>query len=132
MFMPGRRPSSIVTLAVAALMAPALALASDEVVSTAPPAGAPPAEGPSAEAILSRFEAITSRDGEPEIAPPFAERRGDRRPHGSMGVAIGTGGYRSIGGDVVIPLGENGTLGLAVELTEGRRGYYRHGGHGRP
>lgn len=132
MFMPGRRPSSIVALAAAAVMAPAFALASDEVVSTARLTGAPPAEGPSAEDILSRLEAIPSRDSESEVAPPFAERRADRKPHGSMGVAIGTGGYRSIGGDVVIPLGENGTLGLAVELTEGRRGYYRHGGHGRP
>ena len=48
-----------------------------------------------------------------------------------MSVAIGTGGYRSVAGDVVIPVGETGYVGLAVELTEGRGGYYRRGGHGR-
>lgn len=113
-------------------MAPAVTLASDEVVSTSRSTGAPPVAGPSAEEILSQLEAIPGRDTGPEVAPPFTERRPDRRPHGSMSVAIGTGGYRSIAGDVVIPVGENGTIGLAVELTEGRRGYYRHGGRGRP
>ena len=118
-------------MAAAALLTPAFAMASDEVVATGRPAEAPPVAGPSAEEILARLEAIPSRDDYPEVAPPFTERRTDRKPHGSMSVAVGTGGYRSVAGDVVIPVGENGTVALAIELTDGGRGSYRRGGRGR-
>lgn len=43
---------------------------------------------------------------------------GDGRIHGEMGVAVGTGGMRSVYGNTVIPLGQTGTLGLAFENTQ--------------
>jgi hypothetical protein len=124
--MPGRRLSWIAALAALCATAPAAALAADEIVATRR-SDAPPPAGPSAEEILSRLEAIPDRGDAFEVDPPYVQRK----PHGAMSVAIGTGGYRSIGGEVIIPVGENGTVGLAIDLTQSRRGYDRHGGRGR-
>jgi hypothetical protein len=61
---------------------------------------------------------------------------GKRQVHGEAGVSIGTGGYRSGYVSTLIPIGENGTLGLAVSQTDfGKnsraRGYgYGRGGYG--
>ena len=43
---------------------------------------------------------------------------GDGKIHGEMGMAIGTGGMRSIYGSTVIPLGGSSQLGLAFENTQ--------------
>jgi hypothetical protein len=42
----------------------------------------------------------------------------DRSIHGEMGVAIGTGGYRSMYGTAVVPLGDSATLGLSFEREQ--------------
>jgi hypothetical protein len=42
----------------------------------------------------------------------------DRGIHGELGVAIGTGGYSSIFGTAVMPLGQNGALALSFENTQ--------------
>lgn len=54
----------------------------------------------------------------------------DRAIHGEMGVAIGTGGYRSMYGTAIVPLGDSATLGLSFEREQyndrygrNRRGY---------
>ena len=49
----------------------------------------------------------------------------DRRVHGEVGVAVGTGGYRSIYGVVGVPLGDSGGLVLGYNQERGRgyRGY---------
>ncbi|CAN5191643.1 hypothetical protein BH09PSE3_BH09PSE3_00730 [soil metagenome] len=53
----------------------------------------------------------------------------DRSIHGEMGVAIGTGGYRSMYGTAIVPLGDNATLGLSFEREQynDRYGRYRRG-----
>lgn len=52
----------------------------------------------------------------------------DGKPHGEVGVAVGTGGYRSIYGRTDIPVGKNGRVSLAFEDT---RNGYGYGGYGR-
>jgi hypothetical protein len=51
-----------------------------------------------------------------------------RRVHGEVGVAIGTGGFRSIYGSSVVPIGEEGSAAIAFEHSEwdDRRGKRRH------
>ncbi|PXA91210.1 hypothetical protein DMC25_06565 [Caulobacter sp. D4A] len=61
-----------------------------------------------------------------------------RKIHGSVEVGVGTGGYRHMGVTAYYPVGETGTLGVAVSQTEygknGRGGYgydgYGYGGYG--
>ena len=52
--------------------------------------------------------------GLPEGAEP------DRGVHGEVGVAIGTGGYRSFYGVAALPLGDTGGLVLAYNQERGR------------
>lgn len=47
-----------------------------------------------------------------------------RQVHGEMGVAIGTGGYRSVFGTAVMPLGQDGLLALSFENSQGDFGRY--------
>ncbi|MGN6208665.1 hypothetical protein [Asticcacaulis sp.] len=49
-----------------------------------------------------------------------------REVHGVASVTVGTGGYRSAYVSSLIPLGENGTLGIAVSQTD----YGKNGGFG--
>ncbi|MGH1559461.1 hypothetical protein ACRAWD_20765 [Caulobacter segnis] len=62
---------------------------------------------------------------------------GKRKIHGSMGVSVGTGGYRSAYASALIPVGETTTVGIAVSQTDfGKRGgfyadpYYGGGYYG--
>ncbi|HZZ34852.1 MAG TPA: hypothetical protein VFE03_03940 [Caulobacteraceae bacterium] len=48
----------------------------------------------------------------------------DKQAHGEIDVGIGTHGYRHIGGVVCKPIGENGSVTIAVDHTE-------WGGYGR-
>ena len=41
-----------------------------------------------------------------------------RLVEGEVGVAVGTGGYRSIFGTAVMPLGQSGAVALSVENTQ--------------
>lgn len=54
----------------------------------------------------------------------------DRQIHGEVGVAVGTGGYRSGYITSVMPLGENGTL--ALTFGQEKNGYRQYWGGGRP
>jgi len=61
-------------------------------------------------------------------APGEAGRDDDtpRKIHGSAGVTIGTGGYRSAYVSTLIPIGENATLGIAVSQTDfGKQAVFR-------
>ncbi|WP_162987048.1 hypothetical protein [Sphingomonas paeninsulae] len=51
----------------------------------------------------------------------------DKAIHGEMGVAIGTGGYRSVYGTAIVPLGDNATLGLSFANEQYGNGRYRQG-----
>ncbi|MBO9559056.1 MAG: hypothetical protein J7515_10775 [Caulobacter sp.] len=52
------------------------------------------------------------------------DKDGKRQVHGEVGVSVGTGGYRSGYVSSLIPIGETGTLGVAVSKTD----YGKHGG----
>ena len=57
-------------------------------------------------------------------ASPF-EEEGPRKPHGEISAGIGTGGYRDFSAAVHLPLGEKGTLNLAVRQSKNDPyGYY--------
>jgi hypothetical protein len=67
-----------------------------------------------------------SFDESAEVGPPT-----ERKMHGMVEAGIGTGGYRSYGAAVSMPVGENGRLDLAYR--EGRNepyGYGYGGGYG--
>ncbi|CAN7380447.1 hypothetical protein LJR164_002319 [Phenylobacterium sp. LjRoot164] len=53
----------------------------------------------------------------------------DRQIHGEVGVAVGTGGYRSGYITSVMPIGETGTLALTIGQEKNG---YRHYWNGRP
>lgn len=64
------------------------------------------------------------------------EGRPERQIHGQVGVAVGTGGYRSAYVQSDIPLGRDGNLSIFVQQTQGGRGHaygydsgYGYGGH---
>jgi hypothetical protein len=122
----------------------------DGVISTAPrtaislAAGQPQPEAPTvqgaAEQALDPHGLTTDQQIERWIASrtpdtkPFADSPyGDfgvpeeRRMHGVVDVGVGTGGYRSYGAAVSLPLGENGTLNLSFRQVENGFGY---GGYG--
>lgn len=48
----------------------------------------------------------------------------DREVHGHVEGAIGTGGYRSYGASVSVPIGENGRVSFSFSQTENGYGYY--------
>lgn len=57
--------------------------------------------------------------------------RADRKPHGEVSVAVGTGGYRSLYARSTMPVGETGQLTVAIEDTKfGRNGGYGYGPYG--
>lgn len=60
------------------------------------------------------------------------DKDGKRQVHGEVGVSVGTGGYRSGYVSTLIPIGETGTLGVAVSQTDfGKHGGgYGYGGYG--
>ena len=47
-----------------------------------------------------------------------AEEAGPRKPRGEISAGIGTGGYRDFSAAVQLPIGENGTLNLAVRQSK--------------
>ena len=53
----------------------------------------------------------------------------DRRPHGEVGMMVGTGGARGIYGVVGVPIGENGSAVMSFSNTQ-MPGYYGYGPFG--
>lgn len=66
-------------------------------------------------------EAVAKREASEELLPPAK-----RKVHGEVGVAVGTGGFRSIYGTSAVPLGEDGIAIISVENTDFGRQYPRH------
>ena len=105
-----------------------------EAVSTASATPAPVADTSTA-AQIDRFiksgpMPSLEDDGVNGITP------GDRKIHGEVSVGIGTGGYRSFSGLSVIPVGETGTLAIAVSKSRNSPyanygEYGEYGGYGR-
>jgi hypothetical protein len=106
----------------------ALAATGDEELVSAARTATPPPRVTS-ETVLTTAEAtpdqVAARLAE---APPLNNnptRRIDwSQVHGSAGVAVGTGGYKSAYVSAVMPVGDNGILGIAVSQTDyGKNGY---------
>lgn len=128
---PGGDPDGVVTTA--PTNAPALAqamAAAPEASLTAPTAQDAAPHGMTTEQQIQHW--INSRtpgasfDEGAESGPPA-----ERKMHGMVEAGIGTGGYRSYGAAVSLPVGENGRLDLAYR--EGRNepwGYGYGGGYG--
>lgn len=101
-----------------------------EAVATAGAAEAPKAEAGDAaaqiEAFLRQAPPPKLDDGTPDgVVPPEP-----RKVHGEVGVAVGSGGYRSAYAVSVMPVGQTGTLALAVSDTRFGKmgGGYGYGG----
>ena len=75
-----------------------------------------------------RLDRSETAAAEPAVAP--GADTGGRTIHGTAGVSIGTGGYRSAYVTSLIPIGESGTLGLAYSTTDfGKTGGYGYRGY---
>jgi hypothetical protein len=113
--MRARRLLPLLTASVLAL--PCVVLAADDApVATGRTEAPLPQAAPAAP--LSTDEAIEDflSDKETQAGP------GKRNPHGTVGVAIGAGGYHQVDASVIIPVGENGTIAAAVVIAEGGPG----------
>ncbi len=117
-----------------AILTAALALAggaqAEEAISTAGAAGAPPAATDTAGQIDDWIASSPAAREEGEGV--LADGPRERKIHGEVGMAIGTGGYRSAYITSVMPIGETGTLALSLGQTKNGYGYgYGYGyGHG--
>lgn len=140
------RPLLAIIAVSAALSGPALAsTADDEVIATAqakPSAEALAAQAPPAPAATATPAPLTTQqqiDNFIYHSPPMDDDHrgilpaglsgdrdadGKRKVHGSMGVSVGTGGYRSGYASALIPVGESTTVGIAVSKTD----FGKHGG----
>jgi len=103
-------------------------------VLTAAPATTPPAAVTTTAPAMTTQEQINAfltanpapqyDDGPRGLVPADRDEDGKRKVHGSMGVSVGTGGYRSAYASALFPVGENTTVGVAVSKTD----FGKHGG----
>ncbi|MBP6876406.1 MAG: hypothetical protein KBC34_00155 [Phenylobacterium sp.] len=97
----------------------------------APAVAAPPAETLDTAEQIKRWLADSPAAATPEEAYGEGVRLPrDRQIHGEVGVAVGTGGYRSGYITSVMPIGETGTLSLTI--GQEKNGYRSFWGAGRP
>ena len=59
----------------------------------------------------------------------YGERRTDNRPHGEVGMFVGSGGARGFFGTTAVPLGNNGSAQFSFSTGQGDR---RLRGYGQP
>lgn len=96
-------------------------------------AHAEPSEAPSGTLISltpAQVEAAKEAAAERNLNRPAALDTNivaDRRPHGEVGIAVGTGGYRSIYGSTVMPLGKNGSFAFSFEKSQNDPYLYGYG-----
>ena len=125
-----------VALAAAAGAATSGVAQAQEAVSTASATPAPVAD-PSTAAQIDQFIKSAPTPSLPQDGVDGITT-GDRKMHGEVSVGVGSGGYRSFSALSVIPLGETGTLAIAVSQSRnspyanyGEYGGYGLGGYGR-
>ncbi len=111
-------------LLAALIAAPALAAEPDAPVATASTTPAPMSTAEQIDAFIKSSPLPDARrggalDGELDGVVPGD----DRKPHGEVGVAVGTGGYRSVYGRAEFPVGKNGRASLAFQDTRNGYGY---------
>ena len=101
------RATTIPSADAVAPVAPAVTVASQETV----------AENLTTDEQIDRWIAARSTEG-----PAFSEERAalqdDRKMHSYVDAGIGTGGYRSFGTGVSLPIGDDGRLDLHYRQTE--------------
>lgn len=101
---------------VAILMA-ALALGSaahaQEAMSTAGASGSPPTEETARQIERWLSDSPAAREQHDDVLAGLVGEP-ERKIHGEVGVAVGTGGYRSGYISTVMPIGETGTLALML------------------
>lgn len=102
----------------------------DEVIATSQAATEAPK--PAASDAAAQIDAwiktappVSLDDEGPDGVTPGRE---PRKIHGEVGVTVGSGGYRSAYAVSVIPVGETGTVSLAVSKSQGGRFYGGPGG----
>lgn len=102
-------------LSVAAFLIATPALAAEPPEAPVATAGAAPGVAEQIDAYLksSPVLQIDDPDAVEGVVPPGP----DRRPHGEVGVAIGTGGYRSVYLRSEAPVGDLGRVSLAFQDT---------------
>ncbi|RZI99345.1 MAG: hypothetical protein EON90_12060 [Brevundimonas sp.] len=109
------RPTAVPSADAVAPVAPSVTGASQQSV----------AHGLTTDEQIDRWIAARSAEG-----PAFSEDqapRDDRKMHGYAEAGIGTGGYRSYGAGVSLPIGEDGRLDLSYRQTENDFGRYGYG-----
>ncbi|WP_312166010.1 hypothetical protein [Phenylobacterium sp.] len=89
-------------------------------------AAAPPAEQLDTAQQIQRWLAESPAAASEEAFAEGVRLPRDRQIHGEVGIAVGTGGYRSGYITSVMPLGENGTL--ALTLGQEKNGYRQYWG----
>ena len=97
------------------------------VTCAAEPVGAPPL-GTVHRLSPREAEAVQDAAADRNINIPSLDGRAvpDGRIHGEIGFGIGTGGYNSVFGTAVIPLGDDSFAALSFERTDfGRRRFRR-------
>jgi len=118
---------------VAVLTAAVLALAStvqaQEAISTAGASGTPPTDETARQIERWLAESPAAREQEEGVLSGLVGEP-DRKIHGEVGMAIGTGGYRSAYISSVMPLGENGTLALSIGQEKNGFRPYGYGFYG--
>jgi hypothetical protein len=113
----------------------AMLLIPSTVFAAAPEASAPPAAPLPSEHRLSDAEvnkvldaAAKKREASAQPGVEAIDQPGDNpapQIHGEMGVAIGTGGYRSVFGTAAVPLGDDGVAILSLDTSNfGSHGHW--------
>lgn len=93
--------------------APAAAAEQDAPIATSD--GGAPAQPASTAAQIEDF--IRTSPAAEREATPLAGA--PRRIHGEVSVGVGSHGHRSAAAEAVIPIGKNGSVGIAVERSRG-------------
>lgn len=118
---------------VAALTVAVLALASaahaQEAISTAGASGTPPTDETALQIERWLADSPAAREQEEGVLAGLVGQP-DRKIHGEVGMAIGTGGYRSAYISSVMPLGDNGTLALSIGQEKNAFRPYGYGFYG--
>ena len=110
-----------------------LRLAFAAALIAAPSLAAEPPEGPvttagATKSVAEQIDAYLRSSPVLEVEPVDAidgvvPAQIDRRPHGEVSVAVGTGGYRSVYARTEMPLGDTGSVSLAFGDTRYGRAY---------
>lgn len=118
------------TILTASILALAGAVQAQEAMSTAGASGNPPTDATARQIERWLADSPAAREQEDGVLAGLVGEP-DRKIHGEVGVAVGTGGYRSAYINSVMPLGETGTLALSIgQEKNGFRPYGYYGAYG--